>query len=189
MCALLSLPLIVIKPTCKSFDCIILDTGFDFLNNHKNLFKDLSEQKAVLTKCLAGSSLAAKFKDVLSHCKITNVAGKATCYTFEEIMTDVKKIQESKKCFQKKLGFGPHSKLSTADRSQLPPAVIAALSSTAPNPQCTLNALGSLTNAYKPCARLDQQQLAVIRRYGMEFASIDCGFIAFYEACKNVTKF
>ena len=150
---------------------------------YNNLFKDRSEQKAILTECLAGSSLAPKLEDALSNCKIANIMSKTTCYTFEEIMTDVKEFDESKYCFQKTLGFGSYSKLSDADLSQLHPAVIEALSATAPNTQCVSNVLDILTNAYKPCTMFDQEQLAVIREYGMDFASVDCGSIALYEAC------
>lgn len=157
-------------------------------NINTNLFKDLGKTKAVLAECLAGSSLEDKLEDALKNCIIGNITAKTTCYTFEETMTNVQNIGAAINCILQTLEFGPYSKLSDADLSHLHPAVIAALSPTAPNPLCIANDLAWLSNAYKPCSMLDQQQLSVIIGHGMELSRIDCGFTALYEACLYVSN-
>ena len=147
-----------------------------------NLFKDVREEKGVYTDCWP--SFYSKLKDFVSNCENANLTDKATCFTFEEIMTDLKRIQTSKNCFQKNLGLGPYSKLWKAELSQFHPAVTKAINSE-PHPQCISEAIEWWTNMYKPCATFDQEQLAVIRRYGMELSIIDCRFYELHKVCFN----
>ena len=98
-------------------------------------------------------------------------------------------MQALKKCMQKNLELGPYSKLWKAEHPQHHPAVIEALNTT-PNTKSEFmsTSFEFWTNMYKQCDRLDQQQLKVIRSYGMEFSIIDCRLYDLQKACNSVHK-